>query len=414
MNDLTAIEPANADTIRSRILTIRGVQVMLDRDLAELYGVPTKRLNEQVKRNAERFPPTFMFPLSRNEMNELVANCDRFTRMKHSSVPMTAFTEHGIIMLASVLKSGIAIEASIRITNTFVAMRKALASIAPILARIETAERRQITDQARNEERFDTIFKAMDGGDFPPQKVFYEGRHYEAYSFAKKLVRRAIVRNPRVFLLDEPLSNLDAKLRATMRTELTKLHNRVGTTFVYVTHDQVEAMTMATRIVVMKDGLIQQVDTPQHLYDYPVNLFVAGFIGTPQMNFINGTLEKKGEDVYFNFEQESVKLPAEKAQAPELADYIGKEVTVGVRPECLHDDPASLNLHVDSTITANVEVTELMGAEIYLYLKVGEETNLTARVPNHSQSKAGEEVKIALDATRFHIFDVDTERCILH
>ncbi|MBQ9415228.1 MAG: sn-glycerol-3-phosphate ABC transporter ATP-binding protein UgpC [Clostridia bacterium] len=225
---------------------------------------------------------------------------------------------------------------------------------------------------------------------------------------------RAIVRNPRVFLLDEPLSNLDAKLRATMRTELTKLHNRVGTTFVYVTHDQVEAMTMATRIVVMKDGLIQQVDTPQHLYDYPVNLFVAGFIGTPQMNFINGTLEKKGEDVYFNFEQESVKLPAEKAQAPELADYIGKEVTVGVRPECLHDDPASLNLHVDSTITANVEVTELMGAEIYLYLKVGEETNLTARVPNHSQSKAGEEVKIALDATRFHIFDVDTERCILH
>ena len=191
MNDLTAIEPANADTIRSRILTIRGVQVMLDRDLAELYGVPTKRLNEQVKRNAERFPQTFMFPLSRNEMNELVANCDRFTRMKHSSVPMTAFTEHGIIMLASVLKSGIAIETSIRITNTFVAMRKAIASIAPILARIETAERRQITDQARNEERFDTIFKAMDGGDFPPQKVFYEGRHYEAYSFAKKLVRRA-------------------------------------------------------------------------------------------------------------------------------------------------------------------------------------------------------------------------------
>ena len=132
-----------------------------------------------------------MFPLSRNEMNELVANCDRFTRMKHSSVPMTAFTEHGIIMLASVLKSGIAIETSIRITNAFVAMRKAIASIAPILARIETAERRQITDQARNEERFDTIFKAMDGGDFPPQKVFYEGRHYEAYSFAKKLVRRA-------------------------------------------------------------------------------------------------------------------------------------------------------------------------------------------------------------------------------
>ena len=119
---------------------------------------------------------------------------------------------------------------------------------------------------------------------------------------------RAIVRNPMVFLLDEPLSNLDAKLRAAMRTELTKLHNRVGTTFVYVTHDQVEAMTMATRIVVMKDGLIQQVDTPQNLYDTPVNIFVAGFIGTPQMNFINGALEKKGDDVYFNFENVSIKL----------------------------------------------------------------------------------------------------------
>ena len=188
MNDLTAIEPANADTIRSRILTIRGVQVMLDRDLAELYGVPTKRLNEQVKRNAERFPPTFMFPLSRNEMNELVANCDRFTRMKHSSVPMTAFTEHGIIMLASVLKSGIAIETSIRITNTFVAMRKAIASIAPILARIETAERRQITDQARNEERFDTIFKAMDiktTGVFHDRFLIIDGA--ELYHFGASL-----------------------------------------------------------------------------------------------------------------------------------------------------------------------------------------------------------------------------------
>ncbi|MBR5123930.1 MAG: sn-glycerol-3-phosphate ABC transporter ATP-binding protein UgpC, partial [Clostridia bacterium] len=137
---------------------------------------------------------------------------------------------------------------------------------------------------------------------------------------------RAIVRNPQVFLLDEPLSNLDAKLRAAMRTELTRIHNRVGTTFVYVTHDQVEAMTMATRIVVMKDGLIQQVDTPQKLYDEPVNLFVAGFIGTPQMNFMEGKLEKKGEDTYFTFEGTSVKLPAEKANDPALKDYIGKEV----------------------------------------------------------------------------------------
>ena len=142
---------------------------------------------------------------------------------------------------------------------------------------------------------------------------------------------RAIVRNPKVFLLDEPLSNLDAKLRATMRTELTKIHNRVGTTFIYVTHDQVEAMTMATRIVVMKDGLIQQVDTPQNLYDSPCNLFVAGFIGTPQMNFINGTLTKKGEDMYFNFEDKSIKLPAEKANDPALKEYVDGEVIVGLR-----------------------------------------------------------------------------------
>lgn len=141
---------------------------MLDRDLAMLYGVTTKRLNEQVKRNLARFPDTFRFVLSSEEMDELVANCDRFKMMKHSSVPMCAFTEHGIIMLVSVLKSDVAVEASIRITKTFVAMRKALASVAPILNRLETVERRQIVDQARNEERFDTIFKAMDGGDFPP------------------------------------------------------------------------------------------------------------------------------------------------------------------------------------------------------------------------------------------------------
>jgi hypothetical protein len=145
--------PLDDDSIRLRIMTIRGVQVMFDRDLADIYGVTTKRLNEQVKRNIDRFPPTFRFALSVDEMSELVANCDRFRTMKHSSVPMSAFTEHGIIMLASVLKSDVAIQASIRITTAFVAMRKALASIAPIIARVETVERRQITDQQRNEER---------------------------------------------------------------------------------------------------------------------------------------------------------------------------------------------------------------------------------------------------------------------
>ena len=229
---------------------------------------------------------------------------------------------------------------------------------------------------------------------------------------------RAIVREPKVFLLDEPLSNLDAKLRAAMRTELTKLHKRVGTTFVYVTHDQVEAMTMATRIVVMKDGLIQQVDTPQTLYDYPCNIFVAGFIGTPQMNFINGTLVKKEEGVYFEFQNVSLKLPEEKANAEELAEYIGKEVVVGLRPEAISDDASAVAANPEYSFEVNVDVTELMGAEIYLYISVGdpeeEPTSLIARVSSRSQSRAGDKIQIAVDMSRLHIFDKDTEVCILH
>lgn len=198
MNEIAISEPTAIDSIRSRIFTIRGIQVMLDRDLAELYGVPTKRLNEQVRRNAERFPDDFMFHLSKSEMSELVANCDRFNKMKHSSVPMTAFSEHGIIMLASVLKSGVAIEASIRITHAFVAMRRALATVAPLLARIEETDRRQIADQlrndanqARNEERFKLILDAMRDKTFPPQKVFYDGQIYDAFEQMKKFVRMA-------------------------------------------------------------------------------------------------------------------------------------------------------------------------------------------------------------------------------
>ncbi|MBQ7010231.1 MAG: sn-glycerol-3-phosphate ABC transporter ATP-binding protein UgpC [Clostridia bacterium] len=224
---------------------------------------------------------------------------------------------------------------------------------------------------------------------------------------------RAIVRYPKVFLLDEPLSNLDAKLRAAMRTELTKIHQRVQTTFIYVTHDQVEAMTMATRIVVMKDGLIQQVDTPQNLYDSPVNLFVAGFIGTPQMNFINGSLEKKGDDVFFCFGNNKLKLPKEKAEEPALQEYIGKELIAGIRPECIHDEPMYLSQLPDSVIDTHVEVTELMGAEIYLYL-VAEEQNLVARVSPRSQARAGDSIKVALEVSRMHFFDKDTEKCICH
>ena len=234
---------------------------------------------------------------------------------------------------------------------------------------------------------------------------------------------RAIVRNPKVFLLDEPLSNLDAKLRAQMRTELTKIHQKLGTTFVYVTHDQVEAMTMATRIVVMKDGLIQQVATPQNLYDLPVNVFVAGFIGTPQMNFVNCKIEKDKAtgDMYFVFGQNKLKMPPEKATADELKDYVGKEVIIGIRPECLHDEQRYLDDMPDSIIEADVEVTELMGSEILMYIvtsggteDLDEPQNLVARVSPRSEARAGDKVKIAVELQRVHVFDKDTERCIIH
>ena len=224
---------------------------------------------------------------------------------------------------------------------------------------------------------------------------------------------RAIVREPSVFLLDEPLSNLDAKLRASMRTELTKIHKKLGTTFIYVTHDQVEAMTMATRIVIMKDGIIQQVATPQNLYDYPVNRFVAGFIGTPQMNFLDCNLVAEGGDVFIQFGENKLKLPAEKANDAALKDYIGKEVVAGIRPEAIHDEPMYLASLADTVIDASVDVTELMGAEIYLYLS-SEEQNLTARVSSRSTARAGDSIKVAIDMSRVHIFDKDTEKCIIH
>ena len=232
---------------------------------------------------------------------------------------------------------------------------------------------------------------------------------------------RAIVRNPQVFLLDEPLSNLDAKLRASMRTELTKLHKSVGTTFVYVTHDQVEAMTMATRIVVMKDGLIQQVDTPQNLYDLPVNKFVAGFIGTPQMNFIDTLLTKEGDDLYLKVGNASLKLPKEKANNPALKEYIGQTVIMGIRPESISDDEEAVAQNKDGVMDCTVEVTELMGAEIYLYLSfegiehaIEEGKNVIARVSARSLSRSGDNIKVSLDMSRVHIFDKDTEKCICH
>ena len=223
---------------------------------------------------------------------------------------------------------------------------------------------------------------------------------------------RAIVRDPKGFLLDEPLSNLDAKLRAQMRTEIAKLHKRLGTTFIYVTHDQTEAMTMGDRIVVMKDGFIQQVDTPQNLYDLPVNEFVAGFMGSPQMNFIDATLVKEGADYYVTFGAAKIKVPANKANA-EIANYVGKEIVFGIRPEDVHDEPEFIEKHPETRAAADVEVTELMGAETYLYLNC-EGNALTARVEPTSTAKTGDKITIALDMNKMHLFDKETEKTILN
>ena len=222
---------------------------------------------------------------------------------------------------------------------------------------------------------------------------------------------RAIVRDPKVFLLDEPLSNLDAKLRTAMRTEISKLHKRLGTTFIYVTHDQTEAMTMADRIVVMKDGFIQQVDTPQNLYERPCNQFVAGFMGTPQMNFIDATIIRDGDDYGIRFGKYDIPLPESKNKKNILSHFVGKEVVLGIRPEDLHDEPEFLERSEESIIEAGVEITELMGNEIYIYLNI-EGTSCVARVDPSSMAEAGEEIEIALDVEKIHIFDKETERTI--
>ena len=224
---------------------------------------------------------------------------------------------------------------------------------------------------------------------------------------------RAIVRDPKVFLLDEPLSNLDAKLRAQMRTEIAKLHKRLGTTFIYVTHDQTEAMTMGDRIVVMKDGFIQQVDTPQNLYEYPVNEFVAGFMGSPQMNFIDAKLGKNGNDFTVTFGNCTITVPAKKAEGTTLANYVGKDIVFGIRPEDVHDEPDFIQKVGGAHVTCDVEVTELMGAETYLYLNC-EGSAVTARVEPTSTAKPGDKCKVAFDLNKMHIFDKETEVTVLN
>ena len=223
---------------------------------------------------------------------------------------------------------------------------------------------------------------------------------------------RAIVRNPKVFLMDEPLSNLDAKLRVQMRTEISKLHHKLQTTFIYVTHDQTEAMTMGTRIVVMKDGLVQQVDTPHNIYEHPVNMFVAGFIGSPQMNFMEAKVEEKDGEVVLTFDNETIILPKDKAAVVKEQAYIGKNVVMGIRPEDIDDGIEFIEEHKESVIEAKVEVTENMGADTNIYMVKGN-TNIVARVNGTSKAVVGDKIKIALDASKIHIFDKETENTVI-
>ncbi len=223
---------------------------------------------------------------------------------------------------------------------------------------------------------------------------------------------RAIVREPKVFLMDEPLSNLDAKLRVQMRTEISKLHLKLNTTFIYVTHDQTEAMTMGTRIVVMKDGIIQQVDSPQAHYETPCNLFVAGFMGSPQLNLIDSTLEKRDGDYYVVFSSYSIKIPEGKL-VPDIDNFVGKEVVLGIRPEDIHDEPDFISSRPDSCIDMLVEVTELMGAETYLYLDF-EDKKFIARVKPSTTAKPMDTIKVAFDLNKMHLFDKETEKAILN
>ena len=234
---------------------------------------------------------------------------------------------------------------------------------------------------------------------------------------------RAIVREPQVFLLDEPLSNLDAKLRAQMRTEISKLHQKLGTAFIYVTHDQTEAMTMGDRIVVMKDGFVQQVDSPQNLYTNPVNQFVAGFMGSPQMNFIDAVLRKIEGKYTVEFGSEDTKttrgkkyyveIPESKVDDLALSELVDKEIIMGIRPENIHDEEMFLSAAKTGVIEADVEITEMMGAETYLYLTC-EGIPLTARVDPRSTARPQDTIRVAIDPNKIHIFDKETEKTVIN
>ncbi len=220
---------------------------------------------------------------------------------------------------------------------------------------------------------------------------------------------RAIVREPKVFLMDEPLSNLDAKLRVEMRSQIGKLHQRLGVTTVYVTHDQIEAMTMGTRIVVMKDGFVQQIDSPLNLYDFPRNKFVAGFIGSPSMNFLTGTVKSEGGDVSVSGEGFNVKPTGKLAES--LKSYVGKQVWFGIRPEHLGLRGSTTISEGANIIQGKVEVVEPLGSETDLMVEVGG-SSMVAKVDGHAQVKPGDTVTLLADVGMVHAFDIDTEAAI--
>jgi multiple sugar transport system ATP-binding protein len=222
-------------------------------------------------------------------------------------------------------------------------------------------------------------------------------------------VGRAIVREPSAFLFDEPLSNLDAKLRVQTRAELTKLHERIGTTFIYVTHDQVEAMTMATRIAVLRDGILQQVGEPQELYEHPDNVFVAGFIGSPAMNFFDALVRGEGESL--SLDAGPFQLPIPKTKAKALLPYRGKKVILGVRPESIHDTDFPRSGVTPVPVKANVDVLELMGNEVFLHL-ISDGTNFLARVDPRTKAKPGQEIQVLFDLGEMQAFDSETQLVI--
>ncbi len=219
---------------------------------------------------------------------------------------------------------------------------------------------------------------------------------------------RAIVRNPKVFLMDEPLSNLDAKLRIQTRSELIKLHKQLATTTIYVTHDQVEAMTMATRIVVMKDGRIMQVGKPKEIYDHPENVFVGGFIGTPPMNFINGTVDAAE---CFNFAGNTIKLPKNKMELVKANGSVGKEIILGIRPEDIHSEPQFLSEYKDSCIELTIELSELLGAKTHIHASIGD-NKISALLDALYEISAGDQITLAFDMNKIHFFDAESEKVL--